>query len=210
MNRLAIIGAGDLGIQIANYINPTTTNFVGYIDDTKKVGTHFNGAPILCSIDLIEEFFSNNVFDSLIIGIGYNHFDFKEQLINKIKIAKIPLKSIIAPNVYIHSSSTIGAGCFILPGTVIDQNCIIGVSTILNCNVTVSHDSIISNNCFIGPGAVICGYVEIEKNCFIGANSTVIDNIKIIENSKVGAASTVLQDISIKGTYIGTPAKIKN
>ena len=209
MKKLAIIGASDLGLQMANYLDVESINFVGYIDDFKEIGSFFNGAPIVCSIDSIETYFNQKVFDYVIIGIGYHHFKFKEDLIKKLLELKIPLQTVIAPNVYIHPSSTIGDGSFILPGTVVDQKCKIGVSTVLNCNVTISHDSIVSDNCFIGPGAVVCGFVNIDKNCFIGANSTIIDHVKIKDNSTLGASSTVIEDITVQGIYIGTPAKIK-
>ena len=91
MKKMAIIGAGDLGQQIA-YHAITDQHFqpVGFFDDIIKTGEQMCGLPVLGAVKDVEAFFQKKAFDVLLIGIGYKHFAerarFYDQFINGIPI----------------------------------------------------------------------------------------------------------------------------
>ena len=67
MEKLAIIGAGDLGQLMAFYaINEGTYSFVGFYDDLYKTGERKGIGQILGPIDNIEKQFESNIFDRII------------------------------------------------------------------------------------------------------------------------------------------------
>ena len=202
MNKvLAILGAGELGKQIANFaLNDNHYSKVYFYDDF-NINEEIKG-----NTDRLISDFNNNLFDELIIGIGYNYLKAREEkfmlLKNKIKFGKI-----IHSTCWIDPTANIEEGCVIYPKCVIDKNVTIKHNTILNLNCTIAHDTIISSSCFLAPSVSIAGFCSIEKECFLGINATIKDNINIVRETIIGAGSVVVKNISIKGIYVGNPIK---
>lgn len=78
MARLAIIGAGDLGIQIAHCAKRNGKEVVGFFDDFACPGINIIGISVLGKISDIH--YLSTQFDELLIGIGYKHMDFREHI----------------------------------------------------------------------------------------------------------------------------------
>src|SRR3546814_8377069 len=116
--RLVIIGAGDLGQQIAHYVT-TDDGFevVGFYDDFQKTGSVVNGVIVLGSINEIAEHYSKSLFDELIIGIGYKHLSFIEELYHRFKI-HIPLATIVHASCILDPTAIIGEVTYIYPGCI--------------------------------------------------------------------------------------------
>ena len=84
--RLAILGGGELGRQVAHYAKlDGRYDVVGFLDDTIQNGTIVAGIRVLGDMNDVLQLYSNNTFDSVFIGVGYDHFDFKSLLYEKIK-----------------------------------------------------------------------------------------------------------------------------
>lgn len=202
MNKvLAILGAGELGKQIANFaIKDNHYSKVRFYDDF-NVSEEIKGN----TNDLITDF-ERKLFDELIIGIGYNHLKAREEkfkfLNNKIKFGQI-----IHSTSWVDESATIEDGCVIYPKCVIDKNVHIKHNTILNLNCTIAHDTTIGTSCFLAPSVSIAGFCCIEKECFLGINAIIKDNINIVNETIIGAGTVVVKNVIKKGLYVGNPAK---
>lgn len=210
-SRIAIIGAGEFGKQAAHYIlhndrNSSRHEIVGWYDDTFAKGTTIADFPVLGKIDSVIDDYNSGKFENLFIAIGYNHPDFKETLIKRYK-GKIPLFKIISPDAFIDPTSDIGENVFIYPGAIIDKETILEDGVTINLGSIVSHNTSIGSCSFIAPGVTIAGFCKIGNCSFIGAGSTVIDNIHICNNVRLGAGCVVTDDISVKGLYLGIPAR---
>lgn len=204
-NRLLIAGAGELGQQILHYSKVQGKyEVIGFADDFQKRGETIKDIPVLGNLSDIESLYQKDIFDFLIIGIGYNHLGFKDELYNKFK-GKIPFATIIANPSYIDKTSILGEGTIIYPGVIIDKNVEIKPNVVINLGSILSHDCMIGRSTFIAPGTVICGFSSIGTRCMIGANSTVLDNKKIADDIIVGAASSVTKDLIARGIYFGSP-----
>ena len=203
-NILAILGAGELGQQIANFaLNDNHYHKVIFYDDI------YESAEIKGNTnDLISDY-SKKMFDDVIIGIGYNYLKVREEkylfLKNKVKFGKI-----VHSTSWVDKSAIIFDGCVVYPKCVIDKNVIINHNTIINLNCTIAHDSVVGSSCFLSPSVSIAGFCNIENECFLGINSTLKDNIKIVKETTVGAGSVVVKNITEKGIYIGNPSKNKS
>ncbi len=207
MERLAIIGSGDLGQQIAYHAtNDKQYTVVGFFDDFAKENSKVKGFNILGKISNIEELYNQKLFDKIIIGIGYKHLLFREQLFNDLKNS-IEFGTLIHSSCYIDSSCKIGEGVFLFPGSVLDQNVIVEDNVIINVHCTIAHDSKIESTTFLSPGVAVAGFVTIGKRCNIGINSTLIDNIKIEDDIQIGGGTVVISDLTQKGLYVGNPSK---
>ncbi len=203
---LAILGAGDLGKQIAHYaLTDRHYKNVVFFDDFFK-GTQIHNVPFLGNSSEIESAFKNQEFDELIIGIGYKHLTHKKAVYESFK-GKIPFGKIIHSSSWVDDTVVIEEGCVIYPRCIIDDKCVIKANTILNIGCSVSHDSVISSHCFLSPRVAIAGFTIIEEECVIGINATVIDNVTILEKTKIGAGTVVIETIEKSGLYVGNPAR---
>src|ERR1700692_2653545 len=116
MNRLAIIGAGDLGQLIAYHaVDDRHYQVVGFFDDFSAVNEKAGQFPVLGKISDIFNAYADKSFDCVLIAIGYKHFGFRKNTYEDIK-NKIPLGKIIHSNAYVASSCIIGNGTVVLPG----------------------------------------------------------------------------------------------
>ncbi|WP_293870294.1 acetyltransferase [Flavobacterium sp.] len=203
---LAIIGAGDLGQQIAHYaIVDNHYNKVVFFDDF-ITNTEIAGHKVLGKIIDVQVAFKNNIFDELLIGIGYKHLNFKKEVYNKFE-NKIPFGKLIHSTCWIDETVKISPGCIIYPKCIIDAHVTLDCNTIVNINCSISHHSSIAQHCFLSPRVAIAGFVKVGELSIIGINATLIDNINIAPSTQIGGGAVVVNNILTSGLYFGNPAK---
>ena len=207
-SKIAIIGAGELGLQILDLLDYSSEKFiaVGFFDDTKEVGSKIAGIEVLGGLNDIELIYTKGIFDKLIIAIGYKHMAVRESIYLKYE-KQISFAKLIHKSCIINNKSEIGDGSVLYPGCIIDKNVSIGKNVLFNLGVTIAHDSFVGNNSFLAPRVVVSGFVNIKQNCFIGSNATIIDNITIGQNAIIGAGSVVIKDVNDNTKIVGNPAK---
>ncbi|MBX2924896.1 MAG: acetyltransferase [Chitinophagaceae bacterium] len=209
MKRLAIIGSGDLGHQMAHHaIKDNHYHVAGFFDDYCPSGINKNGYLVLGGVKDVFDVFDKEVFDVLMIAIGYNHFAVRAQLFKKF-YSIIPFGTIIHSSSIIDRSVTIEEGSFIYPGCIVDYNSVIKYNVILNVGCVIAHDSKIGDHTFLSPAVTIAGFVNVGSCVNLGIGTTVIDNITIADNVRTGGGAVVTQDLSERGLYVGVPAKLK-
>jgi sugar O-acyltransferase (sialic acid O-acetyltransferase NeuD family) len=207
MKKLAIIGSGALGIQVAWHALSTGEYCIaGFFDDSKSEGSAVGNYHILGAIDSIETAYEHSVFDYLFIAIGYNHMTVRSELFQRFH-PRIPFATIIHPTSFVDPSASIGTGSILYPGCIVDMDVSIGNNVLLNLNCTIAHDTSIGNHCFLSPSVSLAGFVQIASNVVLGIGSIVIDSIIISENIRTGAGAVVTKSIQDKGLYVGIPAK---
>jgi len=208
MKRLAIIGSGDLG-QLIAYHSKTDNHYdvVGFFDDYKSKDEFVDGYSILGNINDVEDYFQKQLFDYIIIAIGYKHITARKDIYERFK-GKIPFGKIIHSSCCIDISCKIGDGSVLLPGCVLDRNSCVGNNVLLNVSVTIAHDSTVKSHSFVSPCVCIAGFSEVGECCNIGINSTIIDNIIISDNIQTGGGTLVIDNLVEAGVYVGVPARL--
>lgn len=90
--RIAIIGAGELGKQILHLANKNGYNVTGFFDDYCKE-YQINGKTVLGGINNI----CNKVgeYDSVVVAIGYKHMNVRNRLYTELKLHGIKFATII-------------------------------------------------------------------------------------------------------------------
>lgn len=209
MKKLAIIGAGHLGQLIAHHtIENQELVLAGFYDDFRVKGKFVGSAKILGSLHQIREDYENEIFDQLIIGIGYKHMQLRKSLYEEYK-GKIPFANIIHSKAIVDVSVELGEGNVILPGCVLDMNVQVGNNVFFNPTCVIAHDSIIGSHSFLAPAVNIAGFVGIGDACFLGIATTIIDHVDICDFVQTGAATTITKSIQESGLYVGCPASKK-
>jgi sugar O-acyltransferase (sialic acid O-acetyltransferase NeuD family) len=206
MKRIAVIGAGLLGKQIAHHIKSDQGyEIVGFFDDLAEDSSNQEYGPILGRTDQVKQLFKNGVFDQAIIGIGYKHFNYRWNCFESLR-GIVPFHTFIHSSCFVDKTSRIGEGSFLMPGTIIDDHVSIGENVFLQVGCSISHHSRIQDNCFFGPRVTLAGCVTVERGCFLGVGSIVIDSVNIASNVQTGGGTVVISDIQDQGVYVGAPA----
>lgn len=207
MKKLAIIGSGDLGQQIAHHaIESDQFKVVGFFDDFKTTTEQVMGLPILGGTADILSVFQAGGFDELLIGIGYKHLAVKAKLYERFK-DKIPFAKLIHRSCHIDSTAVIAEGCVIFPGCIIDQHAELHPNVLLNIGCSISHHTHIGAHSFLSPCVTIAGFVTVNTQCIIGINATLIDNINLCERIQIGGGGVVITDLNQPGLYVGNPVR---
>jgi sugar O-acyltransferase (sialic acid O-acetyltransferase NeuD family) len=206
MKTLAIIGSGDLGQQIAHYaITDNHCQKVVFFDDYTSE-KEVNSFSVIGTTKDIESAFKNQLFDEIIIAIGYKHLAVKKQLFEQLR-PRIPFGKIVHSTSWVDPTAIIEKGCVIYPGCVIDAHSIIKENSILNISCSIAHDTVVGSHCFLSPRVAVAGFVTINEQSIIGINATLIDNITVAEKTQIGGGTVVIKSIEKSGLYVGNPAK---
>ena len=209
MKKLAIIGSGDLANQIAKHaINDNHYQPVGFFDDFESIGTIKNNLPILGNLSQVINEFKKNIFDVVMIGIGYNHLQKREQVFKMLK-NNIPFGTIVHSSAHVDKSSKIGNGVIIYPNCTIGLNVQIEDNVLIYNGCNISHDSKVGFNSILSPSVSIAGFSKLKGNNILGIGTIVIDNIQIEKNITTGGGSLVVKNLIEPGLYFGSPTKKK-
>lgn len=205
MSKISIIGAGDLGEQIANLAIRNGYEIAGYYDDYTPIGTKRLGGYVCGNVEDIYNH-KESKSDGVIVAIGYKHFKERETLFEEIS-QKLQMATLIDRSAIIDESVRIWEGSVVMPGVTLDKGVTIGNNVFINVSSTIAHDSEIDDHSFIAPRVAIAGFTQIGRRSFIGINSTIIDNLSLCEDVAIGAGTVVVKSISESGLYVGNPAR---
>lgn len=209
MKKLAIIGSGDLGQQIAHHARVCGRYTpVGFFDDFQAVGALRHGLPVMGGIQAVRDAFDRGEFEVLMVGIGYKHLEKRGAVFHQFQ-GVIPFATIIHPSVQLDESCSVGEGVFIFPGCVLDMNVVVKDNVLINAGCVIAHDSEVGENSFFGPGVRVAGFVKIGSSVNLGIGTVVIDNVAIASGVRTGGGAVVIDGISEPGLYVGLPAKYK-
>lgn len=207
MKRLAIIGAGDLGQQIAHHvITDNQYEVVGFIDDYRDAGTTVGDIQVLGKIDDVVDLFRTGKFDCVLIAIGYKHMYFRATLFEKFRKV-VPFATFVHSACIVDKTALIKEGTVLFPGCIIDQHVTIGENVLLNIGNCIAHDTQIGAHSFLSPCVTIAGFVKIGMCNIIGINTTIIDNIKTEASVQIGGGGVVIKSIDTPGLYVGNPVR---
>lgn len=200
--KVIIIGAGGHAKVIADIIEKSGDQIVGFLDDKIEKNTIIvKGYKVIGDL--------NNRF---LLSIANKDYEFITAIGDNKKRKEISTSPNLKFYTAIHPSAQIGLDVKIEEGTAIMANvCInssarIGKHCIINTGAIIEHDNIIENFVHISPNATLGGTVKVGENTHIGIGSVVKNNITICQNCTVGAGAVVVKNIEKEGTYIGVPA----
>lgn len=201
--KVIIIGAGGHAKVVADIIEKSGDQIIGFLDDRIEKGTKVIGDyKVIGNLNNKCQLSITNSNYEFIIAIGNNQ--------TRKEISNTPnLKFYTA----IHPSAQIGLDVEIKEGTVIMANaCInssakIGKHCIINTGAIIEHDNKIEDFVHISPNVSLGGTVKIGENTHVGIGSIIKNNITVCKNCTIGAGAVVVKDILKAGTYIGVPAK---
>ncbi|WP_071884479.1 NeuD/PglB/VioB family sugar acetyltransferase [Hymenobacter sp. APR13] len=205
-SRIAILGAGALGQQMAQHLRQQGRRVAGFFDDTCPSATTAEGR-VLGPLAAVATEFAAGRFDELLLGIGYRHMARRQQVFDELRADGIPFGQFIHPSAFVDASVQLGPGVFISPGCVLDLNVTLAANVLLYTGCLVAHDTFIGAHSLLAPGVRLAGQVAVGERCFLGIGTTVIDSLALGADVRTGGGSVVTRNLPEPGTYVGVPAR---
>lgn len=200
MNKsVIIVGAGGHGKVIADIVQKSGDQLMGFLDDNPQIGDSFIGFPVLGSVEEFRKFREAEY----IIAIG--NAAIREKIAEKMEGAAW-YTAIHPASVVSTIDVSLGEGTVVMANAVINSGSIIGKHCIINTGAVVEHDNIIESFVHVSVGAMLAGTVCVGKGTWIGIGAIVSNNLSICGACTIGAGAVVLQNIEEGGTFVGIPA----
>lgn len=200
-DKIIILGANGHGRVVADIVMKMNRwNQIKFLDDDETIKSSM-GIEVVGKVYDMYKFI--NDYD-LFVAIGNNRI--REKIQSQLEAAGASIPVLIHPSAIIGEQVKFGIGTVVMAGVMINTCTTIGKGCIINTGAIIDHDSIIQDFVHISPGVCIAGTVEVGRGTWIGIGSTVINNITITSDCIVGAGAVVVKDIVEKGTYVGVPA----
>ena len=200
MKKLMIIGAGGHGRVIADIAQKLGYSEISFLDDG-NVTTNMN----LLVLGKIEEW--KKYIDSYVFFVAIGNGRTRERVLQMLLDGGAKVETLIHPSAIIGYGVTLGTGCAVMAGAVINPCVKIGKGGIVNTCASVDHDCILGDYVHVAIGAHLAGDVNVGDYVWIGAGATIKESLTLCTNSIIGAGATVVKNITEEGKYIGTPAR---
>jgi UDP-N-acetylglucosamine acyltransferase len=104
----------------------------------------------------------------------------------------------------IHPTALIHAFCTVNGG--LEAATRIGARTFLMAGTHVGHDAVLGDDCELGAHVVVCGHVVIGDRVRIGGGTWIKPLVTIGDDARIGGGSVVTKDVPAGETWAGNPA----
>lgn len=210
MERIAILGAGDLGASLLQYLRDRgDKSIVGFLDDGRSRGEAFQGVPVLGRCADAVELYQSDAFDRVVYAIGYRDFTVRENMFEHLKSRGVRFYGVVHPTAHVHPTARLGEGVHVFPGTILDMEVTVENNVVFNTGCIVAHHSTVRSHCYFGPGVRVAGITDIGKCCFVGIGSTIVEKIQIGEGCVIAAGAVVTDSTEPGSLMAGVPAICK-
>lgn len=207
--RIALLGCGAQakyaseifhllpGMSVTHVLSPESIMELTWLSSYS--GLHVRG------FDQLQSLISRNEVDAVLVCIA--KASEKKRLYETMVKDKVATISAIHPRAQIASSASVGLGCIINAGAVVQPFAKVGTGVMIHANVVVEHDCTVSNWANLAPGSQLAGWVQVGEGATVYTGASVIPTIKIGNNAVVGAGAVVNSDVPHGSVAVGVPAK---
>lgn len=200
-----VLGAGGHGKVVLDALLTSGLEVKAILDTKIDNAKSIFGIPVWEESQHLEKIGTNQTL--LVNGIGANPYtELRQQIFLNMKARGFSFKSFQHPSAIVSKTTTIGEGCQIMAGSVIQSDVLIEENVVINTKSSIDHDCHIHSHAFIAPGAILCGNIIAHSSTFIGANATILPNIHIGKNSIIGAGAVVTKSVPDNTIVAGNPA----
>lgn len=95
-----------------------------------------------------------------------------------------------------------GENCIIMPGGILQPNCVVGSGTIIWPGAVIGHDTVVGDFCWLTSGCAIGGNASVGNFTFVGMNAVVNDNVQVGIANLIGSSSCISKNTSDGKVFI--------
>lgn len=145
---------------------------------------------------------------ALTVGVGsVGDSSLRARLFETGKAKGFSFAQLTHPSAFIANEVTLGEGCQVMAGALIQPFAKIGRNAIVNTGSIIEHHAQVGEHAHIAPGAVVCGRAMVGEGAHIGANATVLQGVAVGARSVVGAGAVVARTVAGGSRVKGVPAR---
>ena len=180
----------------------------GVVDrNADRAGKDYCGVPLLSTLERAMEAIAMPP-PHFCIALSELRFEEREQIMKRIIGRGLSLASVVSRTARIAASASIGDGCIVFPGAVVNSGARIGRCVTLYTDALIEHDCIVNDNVDISPRACVAGGCSIGGNSFIGINATILPKCSVGNGAIVGAGAVVTENVADHAVVAGNPARV--
>lgn len=117
--------------------------------------------------------------------------------------------TLVHPTSYVAANAVLYEGCVIAPQCFISTRVTVEPFAVVNACSSVGHRTYIAQCSNIAPGCSISGDVDVGMQSYIGCGASVREGVQIASHVVVGSGAVVCKDLTLRGTYVGVPARLQ-
>jgi acetyltransferase-like isoleucine patch superfamily enzyme len=110
--------------------------------------------------------------------------------------------------VIIASTAVLGAGCILLPYSLISENATLGLFSIVNAHSSIGHDACVGSFVTLSSYVDVTGHCIIEDEVFMGSGSRILPGKRIGVRAIVGAGVVALRSVPAGETIYAPLSKL--
>jgi sugar O-acyltransferase (sialic acid O-acetyltransferase NeuD family) len=179
----------------------------GILDaDASRWGGELDGVPILGGDELLTQLADHGV-TSFVVGLGSVGDTRPRRRLFSLAIEHgLEPLTLCHPSAVCSSVVTLGAGCQLLPGSIVNAGASLGADVIVNSGAIIEHDCVVGDHVHVATGARLASSVHVGAGAHVGIGAVVRQCISIGEYAVIGAGAVVVRDVRAKTTVVGVPA----
>lgn len=200
---LLLVGFGALGRIAAGIAGAIGRPLAGALDDTREVGSRFEGTAILGGFDRLDDAGLMRGRPTLVcLARGR----VRARTMERARAAGATFATLVHPGSEIAAGAEIGDGSLVNGFSVIYPGARCGVGLVLDNHASIGVDCRVAECVFVGPGAHLCRGATVGSGSYIGVGAIVLPGLNIGSRSIVAAGTTVRRDLPDGMTWTGDRA----
>jgi sugar O-acyltransferase (sialic acid O-acetyltransferase NeuD family) len=210
MRRIAILGAGDLGLSLKTYLEDRgDARLAGFLDDGRARGTEAHGLEVLGGSGDAPALSKAGAFDEVVYAIGYRDFAARARLFDELRAKGVRFAGVHHPTAMVHRTAQLAEGVHLFPGVLVDMAVKIDRNVVVNTGTILAHHAEVGAHGYFGPGARVAGFTKVGEACFVGIGASLVEKIEIGERCVVAAGAVVRESAPAGVLLAGVPAVVK-
>jgi len=141
------------------------------------------------------------------VAIGNPHGRVRVRFHERLMAEGLQAVTLAHPSARIAPNASIGEGCQLMAGAIVNPEARLGRQCIINTKASVDHECVLDDGVELAPGVTLCGIAHLGINVWVCAGATVLPRINIGADAIVGAGAVVIRDVPAGVTVVGVPAK---
>lgn len=203
--ELVILAAGGLGREVAAEVARSSgRELVGFLDDSAELeGASIAGRPVLGGLESATDLPDAHFL--VCAGKGAA----RRAIVQRLGALGVPadrFATLIAGDVYVPPSCSVGPGSILLTGTVLTADVTVGAHVVTMPGVVLTHDNCVKDYATLCARTTLGGNVTIGEAAYLGMGSLVRENRTVGPDSLLGMGAVLLEDLPPGEIWAGVPA----
>jgi sugar O-acyltransferase (sialic acid O-acetyltransferase NeuD family) len=204
-DNLLLIAASGLARETAAVVaRGSECELVGYLDDAPGLaGTTISSKPVLGGIGAIRQHPKARLL--VCAGKGQTRRAIVARL-RELGVTDDRFATLVAPDVHVPASCSIGPGSIVLSGTVMTADVSVGAHVVAMPGVVLTHDDVVGDYATLCAGVTLGGSVTVGEAAYLGMGALVRERLTVGAESILGMGSVLLHDLPRGEIWAGLPA----